>query len=196
MINFVNIFITPPKTFQFDLGVAGKEILTLSALYRSCQFLPLSDRTKVLETLKFNLSHTAKHIADALLKVAENWDISSKVVDIDNASNIVAAVKITGWTNVPCFAHTLNLVVSEAITSDENIRNLTKRCKQIITFFHQSVKGTEKLKEVQCQIKLNQIIKPYEMPDNERFAWLKNVFLILHHFWSSILPLNSLIYQP
>ena len=38
MINFVNIFITPPKTFQFDLGVAGKEILT-------CQFLPLSDRT-------------------------------------------------------------------------------------------------------------------------------------------------------
>ena len=45
MINFVNIFITPPKTFQFDLGVAGKEILTLSALYRSSQFLPLSDRT-------------------------------------------------------------------------------------------------------------------------------------------------------
>ena len=45
MINFVNIFITPPKTFQFDLGVAGNEILTLSALYRSCQFLPLSDRT-------------------------------------------------------------------------------------------------------------------------------------------------------
>ena len=45
MINFANIFITPPKTFQFDLGVAGKEILTLFALYRSCQFLPLSDRT-------------------------------------------------------------------------------------------------------------------------------------------------------
>ena len=44
-INFGNIFITPPKTFQFDLGVAGNEILTLSALYRSCQFLPLSDRT-------------------------------------------------------------------------------------------------------------------------------------------------------
>ena len=45
-INFANVFITPSKTFQFDLGVAGKEILTLSALYRSCQFLPLSDRTK------------------------------------------------------------------------------------------------------------------------------------------------------
>ena len=50
-INFANIFITPPKTFQFDLGVAGKEILTLSALYRSCQFLPLSDRTKWRDSL-------------------------------------------------------------------------------------------------------------------------------------------------
>ena len=37
-----------PKTFQLSLGAAGKEILTLSVLSRlsrSCQFLPLSDRT-------------------------------------------------------------------------------------------------------------------------------------------------------
>ena len=52
MINFANIIITPPKTFQFDLGVAGKEILTLSALYRSCQFLSLSDSTIYIRFLK------------------------------------------------------------------------------------------------------------------------------------------------
>ena len=45
MINFSNIFITSPNTFNLSLGVAGKEILTLSPLSRSCQFLPLSDRT-------------------------------------------------------------------------------------------------------------------------------------------------------
>ena len=55
MINFANIFITPPKTFQFDLGVTGKEILTLSALYRSCQFLPLSNRTKSRYAANFNM---------------------------------------------------------------------------------------------------------------------------------------------
>ena len=95
---------------------------TESYITITCHFLSATWqlRSLVLETLKFNLSHTAEHIADALLKVAENWDISSKVVAIvrDNASNIVAAVKITGWTHVPCFAHTLNLVVSEAIKSD------------------------------------------------------------------------------
>ena len=49
MMNFSNIFITSPKTFNLSLVVAGKEILTLSALYRSCQFLPLSDRTNITE---------------------------------------------------------------------------------------------------------------------------------------------------
>ena len=44
MINFSNIFITPQKHFNLSVGVAGKEMLTLSALSRSCQFL-LSDRT-------------------------------------------------------------------------------------------------------------------------------------------------------
>ena len=48
MTNFSNIFITSPKTFNLSLGVAGKEILTLSALSRSCQFLPLSDRTTMV----------------------------------------------------------------------------------------------------------------------------------------------------
>ena len=43
---FLN-FITLSKTFELSLGVAGKRILTLSALSRSCQFLPLSDRTNI-----------------------------------------------------------------------------------------------------------------------------------------------------
>ena len=111
---------------------------TESYITITCHFLSATWqlRSLVLETLKFNLNHTAEHIADALLKVAENWDISSKVVAIvtDNASNIVAAVKITDWTHVPCFAHTLNLVVSEAIKSYENVSDLKKRCKRIVTF--------------------------------------------------------------
>ena len=72
---------------------------TESYITITCHFLAATWQLKslVLETLKFNLSHTAELIADALLKVAENWDISSKVVAIvtDNASNIVAAERDT-----------------------------------------------------------------------------------------------------
>ena len=61
MMNFSNIFITPPqKHFNLSLGVAGKEILTLSALSRSCQFLPLSDRTiKPVDNLQQTCYHQA-----------------------------------------------------------------------------------------------------------------------------------------
>ena len=73
---------------------------TESYITITCHFLSATWqlRSLVLETLKFNLSHTAEHIADALLEVAETWDVSSKVDAIvtDNASNIVAAVKFTG----------------------------------------------------------------------------------------------------
>jgi len=49
-----------------------------------------------------------------------------------------------------CFAHTPNLVVSEAIKADASVHGLKKKCKQIVTFHH-SVKSTEKLKEIQGQ---------------------------------------------
>ena len=56
MINISNIFITSPKTFNLSLGVAGKEILTLSALSQSHQFLLLSDRTNCRSGATLNFS--------------------------------------------------------------------------------------------------------------------------------------------
>jgi len=45
------------------------------------------------------MEHTAEHIAGELRRVTDEWGISNKVaaIVIDNASNMVAAVRITGW---------------------------------------------------------------------------------------------------
>ena len=51
-------------------------------------------------------------------------------------------------THVPFFAHTLNLAVSEAIKADTKIHQLRKSCRDIVSFFHHSVKASEKLKEI------------------------------------------------
>ncbi|XP_028414611.1 zinc finger BED domain-containing protein 4-like [Dendronephthya gigantea] len=169
---------------------------TESYITITCHFLTATWElmSLVLETLKFDLSHTAQHIADALLQVADNWNISTKVVAIvtDNASNIVAAVKITGWIHVPCFAHTLNLIVSEAIKSDERVNDLKKRCKQIVTFFHQSVKATEKLKEVQFQLKLpeHKLIQEVDTRWNSTFYMFERI-LEQHQAITTALCLNS-----
>ena len=129
---------------------------TQSYLTLTCHFLTSSWelKTLVLGTFELNNDHTADNIAEALQRVAGSWGISNKVVAMvtDNAANIVAAVRMTGWMHIPCFAHTLNLVVSDAIKADASIHGLKKKCKQIVTFFHHSVKSTEKLKEIQGQL--------------------------------------------
>ena len=95
----------------------------------------------VLATIKFSVQHTAEHIAGKLQKITNHWGILHKVVTIV-ASNMVAAIRITGWTHIHCFAHTLNLVVQEALINNSALL-IKKNCKDIVTFFHQSVNAAE-----------------------------------------------------
>ena len=75
----------------------------------------------VLATYQVDVSHTAENVAKELKKVASEWKITEKVVYVttDNASNMVAGVRLTGWKHLPCLAYTLNLIVCEAIKKDE-----------------------------------------------------------------------------
>ena len=91
---------------------------TESYLTITCHFVTSTWELKslVLETFGFKKDHTTENIAASFQKIAQEWGISQKVVVVtDNAANVVADVRHTGWTHVPCFVHTLNLVVSEAI---------------------------------------------------------------------------------
>ena len=96
-----------------------------SYLTITCHFVTSTWELKslVLETFGFEKDHTAENIAASFQKTAEEWGISRKVVAMvtDNAANVVAAVRHTAWANVPCFAHTLNLVIYEAIKADTKI---------------------------------------------------------------------------
>ena len=92
---------------------ATETFLTITVHFIYCWEL----KSLVLATIKFNVEHDADHIAAELKRITNYWGITHKVVAIvtDNASNMIAAVRITGWTHIHCFAHTLNLVVQEAI---------------------------------------------------------------------------------
>ena len=136
-------------------------------------------KSLVLATIKFSVEHNAEHIAAELKKVTNHWGITHKVVAIvtDNASNMVAAVKITGWTHIHCFAHTLNLVVQEAIKNDPTLLLIKKKCKDIVTFFHQSVNAAEKLRVVQRQIGIQEkkLIQAVETRWNSTFYMFERI---------------------
>ena len=66
-------------------------------------------KSSVLETFEFNNDHTAVHIAKELKRVIDSWGLETIVcVVTDNASNMVAAIRETGWRHLHCFGHTLN----------------------------------------------------------------------------------------
>lgn len=65
---------------------------------------------------------------------------------------MVAAVRLTGWRHLPCFAHTLNLIVQEATEKDRELSDLRSKCRNIVTYFKQSIKARDKLTEVQKQM--------------------------------------------
>lgn len=98
--------------------------------------------------------HTVDSIEEELTRVCRDWKVLNKVCFIvtDNGANIVAAVtKVMQKRQLPCPAHTVNLVVHDAIRNTNKVKNVQEKIKRIVSYFHQCVKSTDKLSEMQYQ---------------------------------------------
>lgn len=107
--------------------------------------------SNLLDCYRYTDSHTAANLCDELLRIAQEWKITEKITVVvsDNAANIVAAIRRTGWKHIPCFAHTINLVVQSSLATIQHIR---EKVKSIVDFFRRSPQATEKLKQMQKQL--------------------------------------------
>lgn len=105
----------------------------------------------LLDCYKYTERHTAINLCEELQRIVIEWKISDKIVAVvsDNAANIVAAIRRTNWKHIPCFAHTINLVVQSSL---ETIQHIRKKIKIIVDFFRKSPQATEKLKQMQKQL--------------------------------------------
>lgn len=65
--------------------------------------------------------------------------------------NEVDTVKLTGWVHVPCFAHTLNLIVQHGLKL-EQIAEIRSKVKIIIEHFHRSTLANFKLFSTQSRL--------------------------------------------
>ena len=96
---------------------------TQAFLTVTCHYIDNEDNLSacVLETVCFKTANTGENIAEQLLRVAREWSLSDKITCevTDSASNMNLALRITTWNHLPCFAHTLNLIVQGAIAADD-----------------------------------------------------------------------------
>ncbi|XP_053568415.1 E3 SUMO-protein ligase ZBED1-like [Bombina bombina] len=112
--------------------------------------------SSLLDCFSFTDRHTADNLAAELQKICEEWGITNKVVACvsDNASNIKAAIRQTGWNHVACFAHTLNLIVRESL---KHIMETVTKVKSVVEFVNRSIVATERLKATQKQMGLAEL---------------------------------------
>ena len=105
----------------------------------------------LLDCSKFGERHTQENLKQELIRITKEWKIEDKVVT-DNAANIVNAVKLAKFKHLPCFSHTLNLVVQKGM---QKLKTLRQKVKAIIEHFHRRTVAAEKFASLQLQINPN-----------------------------------------
>jgi hypothetical protein len=133
--------------------------------------------SKLLDCSRFEGRHTSENLTTRILDVIADFDISEKVVGIvsDNAANIKKAVADSGYPSIGCFAHSLNLVVMDALKHFHEFAPLCKRISDFATLLHRSNNAKEDF--VKCQkrlgMKLLVPIKDVKTRWNSVFSMLK-----------------------
>ena len=101
--------------------------------------------------------HTGDTIAARIQEICAHWKITGKVCSFttDNAKNMTVACKKLHISQVPCAAHTLNLIVQKGLLP---AKHLIARVKRLITFFTSPKQG-ERLEAVQSSLNSEQQAK-------------------------------------
>lgn len=120
-------------------------------------------KTYLLNCLLFNDSHTAQNLSVEIKKCVTQWNLDGKIVAVvsDNAANIKAAIRLCNWRHIPCFAHTINLIVQAGISK---ISNLVVKVKSIVEYFKRSPQAYAKLQSTQKQMGVKELKLKQEMP--------------------------------
>lgn len=97
-------------------------------------------------------THSGELIAQNLCQAITNWEIETKlkVIITDNARNIVNATKsIPNIEHIPCMAHSLQLVLQDAVFEVKDIKDMVTIARKIVGHFSHSTKAVKILRAAQ-----------------------------------------------
>ena len=111
-----------------------------------------------LDTVPIFVDHTGQNIADAVMDIFDNWQLSTdKLVaaTTDNGSNIVAAFNTLNLLRISCFGHNLDLAIKKGLNITQ-IQRALGRCHSLVELFHRSWKKNRDLRQKQQLLNLPQ----------------------------------------
>ena len=94
----------------------------------------------VLQSATFNTSHTGENIATLITTCLNTWSVEEKLVCIvrDNGTNFVAGLRNVNLPNIPCLAHTLQLVIDDGVLAQPCVVNLLAASRRLVGHFKRS----------------------------------------------------------
>ena len=112
-------------------------LLSLTAHWLTSQF---ERRSATLHAQQFDGSHTGDAIGSTILQMLEEWNIKDKILLIirDNAANMIKGLTDCGLPHYGCFAHTLQLVIHDAIFAQRVVIDLLATSRSIVGHFRRS----------------------------------------------------------
>ncbi|OXU16572.1 hypothetical protein TSAR_006056, partial [Trichomalopsis sarcophagae] len=151
------------KSFREDLSKLKYMTLTTDAwsdtfnnvgyLGVTCHFVKDYELQSInIGVTELHAHHTSKNLKKWLLEIVEAWKIEPKsivAVGSDNAANIKKALKDAFGEEkyLDCLAHTLNLVPT-AILNSEDVKPILTKVKVIVKYFKQSNNASENFLEL------------------------------------------------
>ncbi|RLU25470.1 hypothetical protein DMN91_002148 [Ooceraea biroi] len=116
-------------------------------------------------------------------KILRKWEISEKVLAVvtDNAVNVVNAVRdmteIQEQDGLTCAAHTMQLVVNEALACHQDIQEICQKAGKLVGHFrHSNVTTTDwQSKQAQLNIKSSKLIQSVKTRWNSTLEMLERL---------------------
>ncbi|XP_077359939.1 E3 SUMO-protein ligase ZBED1-like [Festucalex cinctus] len=114
-------------------------------------------KTRCLQTSFFPVDHTGENIAHEMRDALAEWDLKENqlvCVTTDNATNMIKALELNGWTRLQCFGHRLHLAIENAMRGDNRINRAVGVCKKLVCHFSHSWKKKAALEQAQKHLNL------------------------------------------
>ncbi|XP_045483055.1 zinc finger BED domain-containing protein 4-like [Harmonia axyridis] len=181
-VHSIRNIINSGKTFCITTD-AWTSIDTVSYVSITAHFIDENFDLKsiLLECSTCDSSHSSENLSAELRRVTREWGIERKVIFAvsDNTANIQKAIQDIGWKHIGCLAHTINLLVKDAL-KNEDIQKTIDKVREIVNHFDRSDILCEKLLKYQENVGKTPLELLLEVPNrwNSTFDMLQR-FIIL-----------------